>query len=251
MSQLNTSSYPIEKPTGQCAITGQALEPGQEYVATLVEVEEADLAKGQSMPPGGLKRLDVAMAAWNDGARPARLFSHWKSVVPEPNQKKKLLVDDAVLVNLFLRLEDTDDADRLAFRFVLGLILMRKRLLRYESTVQKSAAKAPAGTGDSKGPSQAHDADAPGPVSDASQGSASGDADASSQGSDTKPASTSDSTDQGHDAGGAITQRWWQVSVKAPGSGQWQEAQMLDPDLDEHGIANVTEHLGEILEAEL
>jgi len=38
------------------------------------------------------------------------------------------------LMNLFRRLADTDNEQRLAFRFVLGLILMRKKYLRYDRT---------------------------------------------------------------------------------------------------------------------
>ena len=66
-----------------------------------------------------------------------RLFSHWESTVPQPNEKKKIFVDDAVLMNLLVRLADTDQPQRLAFRFVLALILMRKKLLRYEGAQKR------------------------------------------------------------------------------------------------------------------
>ncbi|MEE9293340.1 MAG: hypothetical protein V3W34_00030, partial [Phycisphaerae bacterium] len=49
-------------------------------------------------------------------------------------KKKRLLVDDDVLVNFFRRLKDETRLVRLQFRFVLALILMRKRLLKYEET---------------------------------------------------------------------------------------------------------------------
>jgi hypothetical protein len=44
------------------------------------------------------------------------------------------LVDDELLVNFFLRLADEREPTRIHFRFVLALILMRKRLLKYEET---------------------------------------------------------------------------------------------------------------------
>lgn len=137
MSQFNQATYDIERPTGQCAFTGRTLEPKETYIATLVEYEEpAGEGKGGTSGAGGLglKRVDVSMEAWERGRRPENLFSFWKSTIPEPQEKKKLFVDDDVLLNLFRRLEDTDRADRLAFRFVLGLILMRKRILRYEGS---------------------------------------------------------------------------------------------------------------------
>jgi len=132
MSQFNTPTYDIERPTGQCAFTGKTLEPHEEYVATVVEFEREEGAAGL-----GLKRIDVSAEAWEAGSRPERLFSYWKSTVPEPTEKKKLFVDDAVLLNLFRRLEDTEQEDRLAFRFVLALILMRKRVLKYASTERR------------------------------------------------------------------------------------------------------------------
>ena len=55
--------------------------------------------------------------------------------MPSPQQtKKKLFVDDQVLCELFERLASATEAAKLNFRFVLGLILMRKRMIVYEST---------------------------------------------------------------------------------------------------------------------
>ncbi len=130
MTQFNSSStYQIDRPSGQCAFTGVTMTPGDRYMATLVEHEVVD-DKGASQ--WVLKRADISMEAWERGDRPERLFSYWKGVVPEPNEKKKLFVDDEVLVNLFRRLEEDEAADRVAFRFVLALILMRKKMLKYE-----------------------------------------------------------------------------------------------------------------------
>lgn len=147
MSQFNVPAYDIERPTGRCALTGRVLQPGEAYMATLVEVDggpepnAGESTRGKSSRRAaaalGLKRLDVSMEVWNQGWRPPRLFSYWKSTVPQPNQKKRLFVDDEVLMNIFRRLGESDQPERLAFRFVLGLILMRKRLLRYEGTVQR------------------------------------------------------------------------------------------------------------------
>ena len=69
------------------------------------------------------------------GARPGEplaMFSFWKTTVPVPEQKKKLLVDDSVLVDVFGRMEGKHEPSEIRFRFVLALILMRKRLLKYE-----------------------------------------------------------------------------------------------------------------------
>jgi hypothetical protein len=46
-------------------------------------------------------------------------------------------VDNEVLVGFFQRLADETEPVRIQFRFVLALILMRKRLLRYDGSTVK------------------------------------------------------------------------------------------------------------------
>jgi len=113
--------YTVAKATGECAATGRALEPGEPCIATLCDLPDED----------GFERRDYSAEAWERGDRPERLFSYWKTTVPQPNEQRKLLVDDSVLMDLFERLADDDRPHRVAFRFVLGLILMRKRLLKF------------------------------------------------------------------------------------------------------------------------
>ncbi|MCA9283915.1 MAG: hypothetical protein KDA22_01780 [Phycisphaerales bacterium] len=115
-----SSTYAIGRHTGICAATGAVLAPGTPCVAALCEEPEGD----------GLVRRDYAIAAWDSGQRPPRLFSCWRTVVPEPDAPRRMLVDDQTLVDIFERLEGDERPQRLAFRFVLGLILLRKRLLR-------------------------------------------------------------------------------------------------------------------------
>ncbi|MEX0655253.1 MAG: hypothetical protein WD534_01955 [Phycisphaeraceae bacterium] len=200
MSQFNATNYEVPRTTGVCTFTGRTLQPGEPYYATLVEVDP-DTADAPSLASAlGMMRLDVSQEAWEQGRRPDRLFSFWKSTVPEPSEKKKLFVDDAVLMNLFRRLEDATQPQRQAFRYVLGLILMRKRLLRFDGAERRSVEV------------------------------------------DGEPAE----------------QEWWKLTPKldvnkGPMS-KWNEQEtidLLDPQLDEAQIEQVTQQLGEILEAEL
>ncbi|MCC6580452.1 MAG: hypothetical protein IT440_08420 [Phycisphaeraceae bacterium] len=135
MTQFNATTYHVERTTGQCAVTGRALQVGESYIATLLEIDP--------VKPGdpGLKRQDVSLDEWNKGFRPPRLFCHWRATVPEAHQKKRLFVDDQVLYNLLIRLADDTQPQRMAFRFVLALILMRKKLLRYDGVKQKPDAE--------------------------------------------------------------------------------------------------------------
>ena len=85
--------------------------------------------------PSPFARVDFCEKCWAQGRRPESpldMFSYWKTTVPVPQQKKKLLVDDSVLVDVFGRMEGRNEPQELRFRFVLALILMRKRLLKYE-----------------------------------------------------------------------------------------------------------------------
>jgi hypothetical protein len=90
--------------------------------------------------PEGLERVDVCEEAWGGFDR-AGLLASWLATMPAPNQeKKKLFVDDETLLTLFERLgegEAAADAMKVRFRFVLGLILMRKRLVSYESQEER------------------------------------------------------------------------------------------------------------------
>lgn len=56
----------------------------------------------------------------------------WRMKVPQPQEKKRLLVDDAILINLFERLAANDQPAKINFRYVLALVLWRKKLLVYD-----------------------------------------------------------------------------------------------------------------------
>jgi len=120
MSQFGRQ-YQVARPTGVCAARGCTLEPGSPCIATLCE-READ---------EGFDRKDFSIEAWEDGERPDRLFSFWRTDVAEPDTNRTPLIDDEVLLDLFVRLADDDRPQRVSFRFVVMLILMRKRKLRF------------------------------------------------------------------------------------------------------------------------
>jgi len=114
------SDWTINKPLGQCFGTGQKIEYGQEYYGALVQTEE------------GLQRRDFCEDYWE--SQKPETFCHWKTRLPQPGQKKQLFVDDQMLMAFFERLEKETESEKVSFRFVLALILMRKRILKYEGT---------------------------------------------------------------------------------------------------------------------
>ena len=112
--------WEINKPLGQCWGSGTKIEYGQEYFGALVETEE------------GLQRRDYCAEYWQN--EKPDVFCFWKTKLPNPDQKKQIFVDDDMLMAFFERLEKETEPEKINFRFVLALILMRKRRLKYDET---------------------------------------------------------------------------------------------------------------------
>ena len=174
MSMLNTGgSWNVGRASARCAACGAELPantvcwaalcdglPAKKRPEPVGEKSKKDAAPVEAASP--FVRVDFCQACWDQGRRPeglspealglaepgssARLamFSFWRTTVPLPQQKKKLLVDDTVLADVFQRMEGKTEPQEVRFRFVLALILMRKRLLKYEGTEEVPASPAPA-----------------------------------------------------------------------------------------------------------
>jgi len=112
--------WEIERPLGQCWGTGKKIEYGEEYFAALVETGE------------GLQRQDFCADYWQE--KKPDVFCYWKTKLPHPDQKKPMFVDDEMLMAFFGRLEGEREQEKINFRFVLALIMMRKRRLKYDSS---------------------------------------------------------------------------------------------------------------------
>lgn len=113
--------WDIHRPSGSCHGTGSRIEPGQEYYAALVETEN------------GLQRRDYSVEYWQEN-RPS-VYCFWKTRMPAATSKRCTFVDEQMLEAFFERLATETDPERIAFRFVLALILVRRRRLRYEGTL--------------------------------------------------------------------------------------------------------------------
>ena len=113
--------YDIALSSEQCRACGRELSAGEEFVAVLVD--------------GGaeFRREDFCTDCWA-GKRedPPQVFSIWRGRVPAPAEPKKQVVDSQVLVDFFHKLEGHEEPLKVNFRFVLALMLMRKKLLVYE-----------------------------------------------------------------------------------------------------------------------
>ena len=100
-----------------CADTGKALQPGEVYFSVL-EVQETEAV-----------RRDYCAEAWQKP--PEESLGWWRSRVPLKDQQPRLAPAD-VMLNLFAALGDKP-ADT-QFRYLLGLLLIRRRILKREES---------------------------------------------------------------------------------------------------------------------
>lgn len=121
------SDFEISRPTGKCCVTNLAFEEEQEFFTVVVETETR------------LERRDYSLDAWT--GPPEGALCYYKTRMPKRNQPKRLLVDDSALVSFFKALADAAHPTKQRFRFVLALILLRKRLLKYERTMRENDAE--------------------------------------------------------------------------------------------------------------
>jgi hypothetical protein len=110
--------FEVQRCTRCCAATERALNPGDECYSVL-EIAGADVI-----------RKDYSPEAWT-GA-PDAAFGWWKSRVPEPTARKIKLAPNDVLLELFDQLADKSEQQDL--RYVLALLLVRRRVLRVDVT---------------------------------------------------------------------------------------------------------------------
>ena len=120
------SPQPLIRSTGHCYSSGKLLEPGERCIAVLVEQENSD----------NFLRIDYSITAWEEGNRPPKLFSFWKTRIPlEGKKDKNISIDNDLLLDLLSRLEGDSRSFRISFRYVIALALLRRKKLRYIKSV--------------------------------------------------------------------------------------------------------------------
>ena len=99
-----------------CCMCGREFTPEEQYLSALFEEGEV------------FQRQDFCADCWQ--GPPAGSFSHWRGRVPAAEEDPKRFVDTGELLQLFVRLEGVTEPRQSAFRYLLGLLLVRKRLLK-------------------------------------------------------------------------------------------------------------------------
>lgn len=102
-------------------MSGRELQPGDVFFSALIEEKDA------------MRRLDFAAEHWTapDGdSLPNNWVGWWKTQIPAAQEKKVKLAPNDILFALFDELRaKPDQSDML---YVLTLLLIRRRLLKYE-----------------------------------------------------------------------------------------------------------------------
>lgn len=121
MSSPQRTGYESARPTHVCAATGRALGAGERYVAALTDTAESE----------ALVRLDYSVEAWEAGARPDRpLIAVWRATETDRDSGHNTLLSTDELLGLFEGMEPVEEGRGAVFRYLLALMLLRKRLFR-------------------------------------------------------------------------------------------------------------------------
>jgi hypothetical protein len=115
---MSVMDYEIHRSTRHCGKSGRELKPGETFYSVL-------MAAGSE-----LMREDFAAEAWE--GPPEGALGWWKSHVPSPDAKKLHWAPNDVMLDLFEQL--ADDRAQADLRYVLALLLIRRRVLRLEDT---------------------------------------------------------------------------------------------------------------------
>jgi hypothetical protein len=110
--------YQIQPNTRKCALSGRELQPGQKFYSVLFQ--EA----------GKLIRQDYSSEAWQ--GPPEGVIAFWSGRVAALEPGRRMRIDDDLLVDCFQRLERQDEAAQVNFRYVLALLLMRRKRFKFE-----------------------------------------------------------------------------------------------------------------------
>jgi hypothetical protein len=108
--------YEVQRSTRRCTVSGREFAPGEKFYSVLL-VEGAEL-----------RRYDYAVEAWS--SPPPGAVGWWQSQLPDAGAKRPHGAPNDVLLQFFDEL--ADQPERQDMRYVLALLLVRRRVFRLE-----------------------------------------------------------------------------------------------------------------------
>ena len=112
--------YEIGRCTRHCTATDRELKPGEEFFSVIV-------AEGAE-----LQRYDYSLEAWE--GPPEGAVGCWKSQMPDLGAKRMHWAPNDVMLQYFEELQQ--QPERQDTRYVLALLLIRRRVMRLEEGQQ-------------------------------------------------------------------------------------------------------------------
>ncbi len=125
------TTWTISRRQGTCAATGRAFEDGERH-ASLLQVSE-----------GTLERVDLCLEAWRERKASTASGDHAEPLFfwftrHEVERKKTVQLDMESLDQLFVQLEGRPELSVRELRYVLCLLLMRKRRVKVEKVLREN-----------------------------------------------------------------------------------------------------------------
>src|SRR5262245_55798164 len=117
--------YDIQRCSRRCAASDRELKNGEEYYSVLIEEN------------GGIVRRDYSGEGWP--GPPDNTIGWWKSTVVDPNAGRMSWAPNDVMLHYFERLLEDPAAEDA--RYVLALLLVRRRVLRLEGNETDAAGR--------------------------------------------------------------------------------------------------------------
>lgn len=112
--------FDIQKCARRCIVTDREFQPGDVVYSTLV-------SEGV-----GIVRRDYAEEAWRGPPENEHIIGWWKSRIPDPRAKTMHWAPNDVMLHYFTELERRKDGQDT--RYILALLMIRRRVLRLEES---------------------------------------------------------------------------------------------------------------------
>jgi hypothetical protein len=115
------TEYQIDANTRRCAASGRELRVGERFFSVLLQ-------EGSKFV-----RRDFSGEAWQ--GPPHGAVGFWSGRIPAGAEPRRLPIDDDLLLDCLGRLEQEPDPARIRFRYVVALLLMRRKRLKFEEAL--------------------------------------------------------------------------------------------------------------------
>ena len=120
--------FKIGRRGGVCAACARVLAPGASASSALY--------RGVPGGPNAFERKDFCAACFDDPSHRGAPFSWWTAVIAPP-EVKKAVFDTGVAKEFLARLLKEDAPERASLRYLLVLLLLRKKLVKVTDQFQR------------------------------------------------------------------------------------------------------------------